>query len=314
MAGSIRDRLAVAAAELKKVGAASAKEADRLSEDGDEGAAGKARRRSETAYDSAAAVEAVLAPRGYLLLSKSDERASSSPVRRSSDSLALSVTVRLKEAVMAAAAEYDVPFPPHGLAEEAYQRVLAGEWEPPRPARMPKGMGGGQAVINVMIKSGLRQQLRELLPELSDRLGFKVTESNIIVSYICEELGIERPSTGSVDSLTTRFRKSQIRHWEEQAAGRGLSLQQVVESRMPALLDGSWIPERSSYMTAEKRGPRTKAWSEDERQRLYLPLKKELLAGLRAKADELTESTGHLVYPGSVVRAILTDELGEPAE
>ncbi|MET8571814.1 hypothetical protein [Streptomyces sp. NPDC004783] len=289
MAGSIRARLDSAVAKLKEAGA----------------------------YDEAAAVESVTAPRGYLLL-KADEQ------RGSASTLTLTVTKVLRKALETAGEEFGAVF--SGLAEEAYRLVRDGKWVPPQPVRAPRGKGGGSAVLNLSIDNELRQQVREMLPELSERLGYKVTESHIALSHICDELGVERPNTGDRESLQMRFPKPLVRHWEQRAAEQGVSLQQVVEERIPSLLDGSFTPRLSSWVTDVASRPKTsegkqpwtsasgRRWSEDERQHLRIPVDKELLAGLRSKADELTEESGVLVYPGTIVRSILTDRLGEPTE
>ncbi|CAL9668945.1 hypothetical protein SUDANB145_07311 (plasmid) [Streptomyces sp. enrichment culture] len=278
MAGSIRARLASAVSTLKEAGA----------------------------YDEAAAVEAVTASRGWLLLKNSEAQ------RASTSTLTLTVTSVLKKALVNAGEEFGAVF--SGLAEEAYRLVLDGEWVPAKPVRTPYGSGGGQAVLNLSLDAGLRQRVQEMLPALSERAGYRVTESNIALSYICDELGVERPNAGDRESLEMRFPVSLIGHWERSAEEQGVSLRQVVEEAIPKLLDGSWVPDRSWYMTTSERGPRTQGfWSEDQRQRLWLPVDKELLSGLRSKAGELTQQSGVLVYPGTVVRAILTDRFGDPA-
>jgi predicted HicB family RNase H-like nuclease len=273
MAGSIRARAASAVAKLKQHGE----------------------------HDEAAAIESLLAPRGYLLLKRTEE-GETSP-------LSLTVTADLKKALTDAAEEFDVVL--DSLAEEAYRLVLAGQWLPPEAGR---SKGGQKAVLQVSVDSRLRQEVQAKLSGLSQEAGYRVAESNIVLSHICEELGVERPGSVKAESLEMRFPKSLVQHWERQAEACGQSLQEIVEGRIPALVDGSWVPERNAYLTSSKRGPREKSWSESERQRLWLPVDKDLLADLRAKADELSAELGYLVYPGAVVRAILTDRLGEPAE
>jgi predicted HicB family RNase H-like nuclease len=271
VAGSIRARAASAVAKLKAHGE----------------------------HDEAAAIESLLAPRGYLLLKRTEE-GETSP-------LSLTITEDLKRALNAAAEEFDVVL--DSLAEEAYRLVLAGDW---LPKQVGRSKGGTKAVLQVAVDTRLRDQVQAALPAFTKTAGYRITESSIVLGHICEELGIERP--GARGSLEMRFPKSLVKHWERQAKAGKVSLQEIVEDAIPALLNGSWVPERSAYMTAEKRGPREKSWSESERQRLWLPIGEDLLAGLRDKAEELTAESGYLVHPGAVVRAILTDRLGEPAE
>ncbi|MFD8839763.1 hypothetical protein [Streptomyces griseofuscus] len=285
MAGTIRERLTTAVAQLKEAGH----------------------------YDSAAAVEAVLAPRGARLL---EER------RASASSLTITLNSGLKVALVAAAEEFGVVF--SGLAEEAYQAVQNG-WVPPKPVRTP----GPSTVLNVKVDDQLRQPVREMLPRLTEEHGYRISEGHLVLSFMCDQLGIERPNTGERESLDMRLPKSLVQYWESRAAEEGVTLQQVVEERIPAVVDGSWTPSPNRYMADAKSRKRvadekrpgytiwasasSERWSEDARQRLWLPIDKDLLEELRAKTDALTKELGFLVYPGAVVRAILTDRFGEPA-
>lgn len=276
VAGSIRARLASATAKLKEAGA----------------------------YDEAAAIESVTGPRGYLLLRRTEE-GTTSP-------LSLTVPASLKQALLSAAEEFDLVL--DALAEEAYRKVLDGSFVPPESGKARRGAAAPKAVLQVQVDVELRSRVQALLPELGKSAGYRVTEASIVLTHVCEELGIERPNTAKAESLEMRFPKPLVGHWRERAEAAGVSLERIVEERIPSLLDGSWVPERSSYMTTSERGPRSGSWSESGRQRLWLPIDKVLLSGLRGKAEDLSESTGELVYPGAIVRAILTDRLGEPAE
>lgn len=320
VAGSIRDRLANAATQLRKVGKDEESKAGHLRESGNEASADAALQRAEEAFDSAAAVDAVLAPRGYVLLKNTE-------VLGATGKLTLSLAKTLKDALTVAGAEFGVVF--SGLVEEAYQKVRDGEWVPPQSVRAPKGTAGGAAVLNVAINEELRRQVRAMLPELSAQAGYRVTEGGIAVSYICDQLGIERPNMLDSEGLAVRVPRSLVRHWEEQAEALGVSLEQIVEDRIPAVVDGSWKPGPHPYMADAKSrarvpdvnrpgytiwSPVERSWSESDRAKLWLRIDKDLLAGLRSKAEELSEESGSLVYPGAIVRAILTDRLGEPAE
>lgn len=283
VAGSIRQRAASAVVKLKQHGD----------------------------HDEAAAISALLGPRGYLLLQRTEE-GETSP-------LSLTVTAELAQALKAAADEFELVL--DGLAEDAYRLVLDGEW---LPAEMGRGKGGSRATVQVQVDKALRERVQALLPGLKEKAGYRITESNIVLSHICEELGIERASTAKAESLEMRFPASLVEYWERAAAGQGTTLQAVVEERIPPLVDGSWAPQVNTYMADVGARERTAGgawkpsvagrWSESERRRLWLPVDKDLLADLRAKAEDLTEQFGFLVYPGAVVRAILTDRLGEPAE
>lgn len=258
-------------------------------------------------HEKAAAVEAVTGPRGYLLLQRTEE-GELSP-------LSLTVNAALGRALRAAAEEFELVL--DGVAEEAYQLVLDGEWVPDEPWSHE---AGPKSTVQVQVSKRLREQVREALPRLTGEAGFRITESNIALSHLCDELGIERSTVAkvSLESLEMRFPKSLVQHWEQAAEAAGVSLAQVVEERIPDLVAGTWTPERNPYLadrasvlkTAEAR----RGWSEWDRQRLWLPINKDLLASLRTRAQELSEELGYLVYPGAVVRAILTDRFGESAE
>jgi hypothetical protein len=274
VAGSIRQRAASAVAKLKQHGD----------------------------HDEAAAITALLGPRGSLLLQRTEE-GETSP-------LSLTVTAELAQALRAAAEEFELVL--DGLAEEAYRLVLDGEW---LPAEMGRGKGGSRATVQLQVDKGLRERVQALLPELKERAGYRITESNIVLSHICEELGIERSNTAKGDSLEMRFPKSLVQHWEQAAKAQGLELRAVAEEGVRDLVRGkAAVPGRNPYFTTDKRGPRVRQWAESDRQRLWLPMDKELLADLRSTAEALTESNDYLVHPGAIIRAILTDRLGEPAE
>lgn len=271
MARTIRERLATAVGQLKEAGH----------------------------YDSAAAVEAVAAPRGYLLLRKDETRASAS-------NLSITLDAKLKQAIQDAGEEYSVVL--SGLAEEAYRRVIQEGWVPPKMNRNPRT----KTVLNVKVDDELRQQVRGMLPALTEDAGYRVSEGNIVLSHICEELGIERAV--DQDWVNTRAPKELVEHFEREAAAQGVTLGQVVEEGVRAFLDGEWTPERNAYLSGEKRGPRTRSWSEASRKGLAVRIDRTLLADMREKAEELSDESEYLVHPGGIVRAILTDRFGEPAE
>lgn len=271
VAGSIRDRLTSAAAVL----------------------------RESEHFDEASAVESVLAPRGYLLLQRTEQRGTASP-------LTITINEDLKQALTAAGEEFGVVF--SGLADEAYQKVRAG-WIPPRPLQK-RGPGVKRAVLNVTVDSVLRSEVREMLPALRERAGYKVAEGNLVLSYICEELGVERPGTPFGERLAIRVPRVLLDHWKEQAGAQGTTVQQVAEEGIRDLLDGSWDPSVLNDRSRPRSGPGP--WSDTDRQSFFMSNDPELFAALRAKAEELSGEFGFLVYPGALVRAILTERLGQP--
>lgn len=319
MAGSIRDHLTVAASVLKEVGATRYAEADRLREAGDSESAEAAGKRADEAYAGAAAVEAVIAPRGYLLLRDDQEK------RESTSNLPVSMSEDLRNTLTAVAAEFGAVFA--GMAEDAFRKVLEDGWIPPETPRGAAGTRGTKKNLNLKVDDSLRQQVRDMLPELSREAGYKISEANIVLSYICDELGVERAGAVSLERLETRVQRPLLEHFHVQAGAAGLAFQEIVEDGIRELLVGAWTPERHPYLADVASRPRAvqdrkmwvsasgREWSDSGlRARLSVPLDPELLASLRAKTDELSKELGFLVYPGSVVRQILTRRLGEPAE
>lgn len=275
VAGSIRPRAASAVAILKKHGA----------------------------NDEAAAIASLLGPRGYLLLKRTEEG--------STDPLSITVPDLLKRAITETAEDWDLV--PDALAEEAYRKVRDEQWIPPEVGRAGTGKGGTKAVFQVNVDSGLRQEVREMLPELTKKAGYRVTEANIVLTHLCEELGIERPNTAAVEQLVTRIPRSLRDYFHSEADRLGLDLGVVANEGIAGLLEGAWTPERHPYFTSE-RGPRERSWSEADRANLKVRVDRKLLADLRDRLDELSGRLGFLVTPGLVLRAILSDRLGEPAE
>jgi hypothetical protein len=268
-------------------------------------------------HDEAAAIQSLLGPRGYLLLRRTEE-GETSP-------LSLTVSDTLKRALLAAAEEFDVVL--DAPAEQAYQRVLAGEWVPEQATWGSKG--GTKAVLQVSLDAGLRQEVQAQLSEISDAVGYKVLESNIVLSYLCEELGVE-PDAGprKPGRFASRYPAPLVAHWARAAEAAGTSLDQVVEDGARAVLDGSVAPKLNRYMAdanARVRVPDPDRpgqtiwapspagrWSDASREWLGVHIDPDLLPGLALKAKELSEQNGFQVYPGSIVRAILTERLGQP--
>ncbi|MYW49617.1 hypothetical protein [Streptomyces sp. SID161] len=276
MAGSIRARAASAVAKLKQHGE----------------------------HDEAAAIESLLAPRGYLLLKRTEEG--------STDPLSITVSAMLKQAINQTAEEWDLVT--DALAEEAYRLVLDGKWVPAEVGRAGTGKRGTKAVLQVNVDSELRGQVQGMLPALSKKVGYRVTEANIVLTHVCEELGIERPNTAAVEQLATRLPRSLRDHFHGEAERLGLELPAIVEDGIRGLLDGKWQPERHPYFTVDKRGPQRGSWSEADRANLKVRVDRNLLASMRARLEELSEQLGYLVSPGTVLYLILTDRLGVPAE
>jgi hypothetical protein len=299
VAGSIRDRLTSAVVQLKNAAKQDLEAAEHAAVGGDDQSAQRLESQAEEKRDAALAVEAVLSPHGYLLLRR-DTREEASP-------LAITTNEDLRQTLKDTAEEFGVVL--SSLAEEAYLKVRDG-WVPPRPL-LNRGTGSKRAVLNVRVDSALRSEVREMLPAVSERAGFKVAEGNLVLSYICEELGVERPGTPFGERMPIRVPRVLLEHWKKQAGAQGTTVQQVAEEGIRDLLDGSWDP---SVLNERTRGARSGSgqWSEADRQSFFMSNDPELFAALRAKAEELSKEFGFLVYPGVLVRALLTERLGQP--
>lgn len=315
MAGSIRDRLKTAAAQLKEAGNSASTEADRLHNAGDSASAEKARLCAESAYDAASAVESILAPRGYLLLRREEQPGTGSP-------LTVTLNEELKKTLLAAGEEFGVVF--SGLAEEAYRLVRDGEWLPPKAAKAPRGTGGGKAVLNVRIDANLREQVQEMLPSLIERAGYRITEGGIVLAHICEELGIERPGAGEAEWLRMVMPAPLVEYLQEQVKAEKLTFAKVLEDGLTDMADGAGVVPLNQWITDVESRPRDGGkWSPVvpeaplsafERARLDLKLHPDLMDRIRHRAGVETSRHGVLVHPGAVARAILTSRLGEPEE
>jgi len=313
VAGSIRDRLTTAAAHLKNLGDAEAAEAERLHQD--EEAASAHRDRADEAYDAAAAVESILAPRGYLLLRRQEQTAPASP-------LTVTLNEDLKRTLLAAGEEFGVVF--SGLAEEAYRLVRDSEWLPPKPTKAARGTGGKKAVLNVRVDAVLRQEVQELLPALAERVGYRITEGSIVLAHICEELGIERPGAEEAEWLRMVMPAPLVDYLRERVEAERLTFQKVLEDGLRDMADGADVVPLNQWITDVESRPRDGGrWvpvvpeaplSGFERAKLDLKLHPDLLDRIRHRAGIESSRHGVLVHPGAIARAILTSRLGEPEE
>lgn len=144
---TLRERLTVAARELKQAGH----------------------------KDSAAAVDAVLAPGGWTLLREQDAPFTTN--------LPLTMRSSLKVALKKAAENRGVTLT--AVVTEGHRKVMDGTWIPPKPTRAGAAApGDGRAVLNVTVEDALRTRLRDSLPSLSDDLGYNLTEGGIAVAYL----------------------------------------------------------------------------------------------------------------------------------
>lgn len=245
---------------------------------------------------SASLVREVAAPDGWKRL----RAAAHSDMSQTSSNLPLSVDESLKFKIRAEALKMHVSL--SVVVAEGYQAVLDGEWMPPQVRRSrSRETEYVKSVLNVRLSNDLREQVRAMLPELTQTAGYRVTESSIAVSWMLEEFGLERPGDGTVGMAV--MVPADVRDvWLGRAEARGLSLQGIAEDGIRALMDGSWMLPRPARSAG---APRVK---------LTVRVGDELHARLTELASGFSSSYGLKVYPGTIVRAILTRALGDPAE
>jgi hypothetical protein len=262
VAGSLRDRLTTAAGQLKQAGL----------------------------HDSAQAVESVLAPDGWQLLKQAG---GTSP-------LSITIDAEVKAALLEAVEEFETTL--RALAEEAYRRVLADKWLPPKTGQRYKSFT--RSVLSVNIDAELRQQVRAKLPELSKREGRRISEAAIVVAWACEELGVD---TGTGLTMNLGLSRPAKEHFIKAAEEAGVSMEAVVAERLRQLFDGSWSLPRPKRVPKGTRG-------DVEQTTMRVRVEDSLRSRLHEMAPQLSEAAGVRVFPGTVVRLILADRFGEPAE
>jgi len=244
--------------------------------------------RKDGHHDEAAAIEGFLAPGGWVGLRDSDTRETSE--------MSLMISDELKAELRAAAADFSTTLP--ALAEQGYRAALETGWRPPQ-AKLVRS-GGKRTTLTLRVDNSLRKRVQPLLKEWSEQAGYRVTESSIALAWMCEDLGV---SLGTGSTLMLMLPLPLRDHFVAEAQAQGLVLDEVVDERLQGLLDGSWElprPSRAAKGSMEN----------VERGKLAVRVRVELLDAL----SELSERVGVRLYPGMVVRWILIDRLGQPAE
>jgi hypothetical protein len=134
--------------------------------------------------DLASAVDAVLAPGGWTLLRSEASAGSTS-------NLGITLDAGLRDALKREAEAKEVTL--GWLVNEGFKAAASGSWVPPKPVRARRGMAypNGRVVLNVWVNDIARADLRDVLPELSESLGFRVTEGHVALAWMREELGLD---------------------------------------------------------------------------------------------------------------------------
>lgn len=244
-------------------------------------------------YDLATTMAELGKPRGYLLLQRT-ETVEPSPI-------SLTTTKAIKDELREAETEMDKVL--DSLADDAYRLVLSGKWLPPKWQKPGRGRAAGpSATLQVQVDGGLRKQVQAALPALSEKAGYKVMESSILLTYLCDELGVHR----GVEAAMPLVLPLPVRDHFAAARESGTDLNQIVDTGVRRLLDGSWEMPRPTRAPKGTRGGETG--------KLYIDLKDDVRDALHELAPQYSSLFGVRVYPGTIVRTILTDRLGEPTE
>ncbi|MFF1444088.1 hypothetical protein [Streptomyces sp. NPDC058295] len=266
--------------------------------------------------DEAADVRAILAPGGWSLL-----RAQTAELGSASN-LPIYMPKSLKGALVAAAADLGVSL--SAVVRDGFQAVVDGQWVPPKT---PLNRGrdrkpaGPSANLNVRVPDALRQQVEPMLPSLKSELGYRVSLASIAISWMCDELGVERTSEADSETLKVVTDRRLVDHVVAVAAERGVSLQSVIDAGIRALLDGSWSPQVPEWLAVSERPREGGVWAADPEQgprgpvpkaKVSIAVDERLLSGLRDWCAEQSEQSELPYYPGMVAVAILKDRLGEP--
>jgi hypothetical protein len=157
----------------------------------------------------------------------------------------------------------------------------------------------------VTVSEALRSQLsKERLAALSAEAGYRVSLSNIIISWMTEEMGVERKTPTASPFHMQQYRRLRD-FWQSAAAERGVDLDDVVNGGLRELRDGKLVLSRPAQAP---RGAR----AGEKFAKLSLRLEDELRAWLVEATPRLSEELDYGLDPGKVVTEVLKARLGTP--
>jgi len=264
--------------------------------------------KNEQEHELQAYVDTVLAPRGWMGLRDSETSGPTVP-------LSLTITKGLKDQLKAAEAEFGLPLA--SLAEDGFRAVLETDWLPSKTVEKRSlrayqdDPANARAVLQLQVDTALRDRVREALPEITERAGYRVTVSSVALSWMADELGVKRPGENTQPLLLQHLPHAWCEYWVTVAAERGVSVQSVMEDGIRALRDGSWKMPKP-VRPAKGSGFRTQGVHETRA--FSVRVDTELLEFLDEAAPRLARELGRKVFPATIGLAILKDRLGLPAE
>lgn len=285
VARPLRDRLTFAAELLEGVGRDKLAAAQALDTDRQEAGSPSA----QAFLDAAADVRMVTEPGGWTQLrNESPSGSVNLPVFMGAD---------LRQDLEEAAKEIGVSSL-SAVASAGLRAAAEGKFVPPRASNGT----GKKKNLNVKVPADVKDRVAGMLDEMSRQAGYRVSLASIVTWWLADELGVNLTATGPMKMVIPSRLKE---HFERSASEQGVSLGQVVEDGIRALVSGEW-----SYPAGPRAAKGTRP--EDTMSKLYLRFDDNLRADLQEIAPQLSEKYGRRIHPGTVVIAILKDRFGEP--
>ncbi|MFF1358724.1 hypothetical protein [Streptomyces sp. NPDC058297] len=128
-------------------------------------------------------LDQLLAPHGYRMLVVDRARSGDE------QNLAISVAEPLRARIQSEAERTGSDL--SEVLADGVRRVLDGKWNPPHIPKARRGSNIRKVNLNVPVDAGLLQELRDGLPGLVERLGYKVTAPSIALAWLVQEFGLE---------------------------------------------------------------------------------------------------------------------------
>lgn len=253
--------------------------------------------------DSAADVAAVLAPGGWQRL-----KPTAGEEAGTATTLSVLLPEEIRDALKDAGAALSVSL--SAEASDGFRAVLRGDWTPPMPVRAVRSTKPkARKNLNLTIDDGLRRELREALPALTQELGYRrsLTEASVAAAWLCEQLGVDREPSTTLKLVVPGSLRS---HWEKAATKQKTTLQQVLDHGLRALFAGTW------QMPVPHRAPSGRAVPDPQPQavvKVTIPIDIALHEQLLEAAPEFAARFDRRVFPATIAIAVLKDKLGEPS-
>ena len=250
------------------------------------------------------AVKTILAPHGWAILRDS------APLAAESAQLPITLSSQAKALFQDSARAFDTSL--NDLAGQALEKVLTSDWLPePVTKSAPGSVKDSKTTLTVRVPTDKLSAVRERLPELKARAGYRVTLASIIVGWMSEELGIDqasfrKPLSAGKHLLKMTPYKSLRDHWQEAAAGAGLDVSGVVNEGIADLRSGTWALQRPELAPKGSRVGEPVG-------KLTLWLDAGLWEWLVEAAPRLSRELGYVMDPGKVIVELLKRRLGTPA-